>query len=234
MESYKQCVHCKLEFEPKELFTLYQNGFFVELCKKCLASITKDTMRKILESDDEFLKRKLQSNRYLYCPVCHSSKVENDFIVMIVEDPSSPMGVDGFAVCRSCFKEKFEKPEITEESLKKITTVRKVETAELSTTSHMNHMVAYNKIMEELEPKIHTDRFECSVCSQVFLPRDMPYVVAYIMEEEDENGVVVVSETSSKVCLECYRKLWQVTAGRGMRGDVYSIVQAALVRLTTS
>ena len=230
-EGYEQCLSCRQEFEAIELFTLYQSGFFIALCKPCLNEITKEKLRQLLESDETFLKRKLQSSRYLQCPVCHSSKVENDFIVMIVEDASSPMGVDGFAVCRSCFKDKFEKPDMTEQTLVKIANKMEVKTAELSTTSHMNNLVEYNKLMDELVPKLPTDRFECSVCSQVFLPKDMPYIIAHTLVE-GKNGNIIIKHTSGKVCLECYRSLWNATVSRGMRESVYDILQQALVKLT--
>ena len=182
-ESYKQCLQCRTEQESEDLFTLYLHGVFVDLCKPCLAKVTKESLSKLIESDDSFLKRKLQSSRYLQCPVCHSSKVENEFVVMIVEDSSLPMGVDGFAVCRGCFKDKFEKPEMTEKEITKTVAKREVTTADISTTAHMENLEEYHTLLDELAPKLKTDRFECGVCKQVYLPLDMAYVIAYEVVE---------------------------------------------------
>ena len=222
---FKPCLKCRKEFEPEDLFTIYLDGFFVDMCRTCISKATKSDVRELIQSDDAFLKKRLQRSRYLFCPVCKSNKIETEFVVMVIVDEVNDLGLDGLIVCRSCFKDKFEKKYTTPEEIEKTVKTGSVTMTEIATTTQMTTLDTYHQLLDKLSPRIPQEKFECRICECEFITRDMPFIIAYKIEK----GKVL--KNSGKICLECYRKLWLATTERGIKSSIYDIVHEALVKL---
>lgn len=225
MAGYKECLSCKRETEPADLFTLYMDGVYVDICRDCLADITKGRIREIIQSSDAFIRHRMNRSRQLQCPVCKSSKIETEFLVVAIVDESINEGLDGIVICRDCFRQKFEKTysekEITEVIGKHDTAI-----ADVSTTRQMTSLGEYHKILEEVAPSHPKDDFNCSICDDVYASSEMPYV--QIIQVKKNKTI-----TSGCVCIECYRKLWKAAAQRNApEGKLYDLVTDAILKLS--
>jgi len=230
--SFVPCQYCEEDTEPDSLYTICKDGLFFSVCMKCLAVYKpQEVFAKMIEEGVSSVipaSSQVVSNRYLTCPVCSGSYVETDFVVLIYDDETVPYGSDGIVICKGCFRSKFEGTYLKnpDKTLDKIAS-KNLTVAEIVTTKQVESLSKFHDIIDSKVPRVETEGFDCVICKSHFSSREMAYVIPY---ECDATLGVYTPKSESKVCVDCYKKLWIVAAQR-VPSNIYKTVMEAMVEL---
>ena len=225
----KSCLKCSKEIPVEDILVVYYESKFVDLCPECIKTIDKTSLSEIVYSEEPRIKTRLMTNHYLTCPVCHASRVENDFVVLVLDNKDGERGVDGIMICRECFKQQAEffvdkKPE---EIKKAIQNHRdEITEANVCSTLQVSKLERCVDILDQYAPDYQSRHYICQVCQDNLNKSESPYV--YVHEVKD--GKIV--KKSGKVCIECYRRMWLTVVNRVMDKDTYEVVTAVLTKMT--